>query len=85
MFVSFNFGGYIDGIGQNGRRELRDRRILGGFRTSSASGNLNHEILQGGVKKKCGFRDAFFLVTHIFDNMYFFGRTFLQKLGFSMK
>ena len=24
----------------------------------------------GGVKKKCGFRDAFFLVTHIFDNMY---------------
>ena len=60
MFVILSFGGYIDGIGQNGRRELRDRRILGGFRTSSASGNLNHEILQGGVKKKCGFRDAFF-------------------------
>ena len=60
IFVILSFGGYIDGIGQNGRRELRDRRILGGFRTSSASGNLNHDILQGGVKKKCGFRDAFF-------------------------
>ena len=66
IFVILSFGGYIDGIGQNGRRELRDRRILGGFRTSSASGNLNHEILQGGgSKKSAGFVIRFFGMSYV--------------------